>query len=165
MKFIDPIHDEWQKAENDVRPTPRKHLLLTLTQWFALRTQWPKDLAVGVQLANDEEVEALRYDARVLSLVTLEFPRWTDGRAYSQARVLRTRLRFTGEIRATGEVLVDMLPLLQRTGFDAVQLHPGQQLDSAQRSLRFFASHYQGDTLEVRPAFGRERPSVQASLQ
>ena len=164
MKFIDPHHDEWHAADATAQPAPREHALLTLAQWTALRADWPRQVPVGVHLANDETVESLRDDAARLALVTLEFPRWTDGRAYSQARLLRTRLRFTGEIRATGEVLVDMLPLLQRTGFNAVQLRPDQRLDSAQRSLRFFASHYQGDTQEVRPAFGRDATAMQAPL-
>ena len=64
-------------------------------------------------------------------------------------------LRFAGELRATGEVLVDMLPLLQRTGFDAAQLRADQRLDSAQRALRFFADHYQGDVHQTRPLFAR----------
>ena len=89
-----------------------------------------------------------------------DFPKWTDGRAYSQARTLRARLGWRGELRAAGQVLVDMLPLLQRTGFDAVQLRPDQRLDSAERALRFFASHYQGDVVDPRPLFRREPVSA-----
>ena len=75
--------------------------------------------------------------------VVLQFPKWTDGRAYSQAVLLRGRLRFAGEIRGTGQVLADMLPLLQRCGFDAVQLRADQKLESAQRALGYFGNHYQ----------------------
>jgi uncharacterized protein (DUF934 family) len=56
-----------------------------------------------------------------------------------------------------------MLPLLQRTGFDAVQLRPDQRLDSAQRALRFFAGHYQGDALDPRPHFARDSAPPQAN--
>ena len=99
MKFID--HDSGQG-------------LLSLAQWQAARAQGPtgRPLA-GVILANDQDVEDLRPDLAHLDVIALQFPKWTDGRAYSQARLLRTRLGFGGEIRATGEVLVDMLPLLQ----------------------------------------------------
>ncbi len=76
-------------------------------------------------------------------VVVLQFPKWTDGRAYSQAVLLRARLRYTGEIRATGEVLADMLPLLRRCGFDAVQMRADQQLETAQRALGYFDNHYQ----------------------
>jgi uncharacterized protein (DUF934 family) len=85
----------------------------------------------------------------------LQFPKWVDGRAYSQAHLLRKRYRFAGEVRATGEVLVDMLPLMKRTGFDAAVLRGDQSLDVAERALRFFPGHYQGDVTEPRPLFAR----------
>ena len=75
--------------------------------------------------------------------VVLQFPKWTDGRAYSQAVLLRGRLRYAGEIRASGEVLADMLPLLRRCGFDAVQLRADQKQESAERALGYFSTHYQ----------------------
>ncbi len=156
MRFIDPLHDVWHADLDHEQPAPAEFLLLSPAQWQAARATWPAGLPVGIALTNDIDVETLTPDLSHFSLVTLNFPKWTDGRAYSQARLLRTRLRFEGEIRATGEVLVDMLPLLQRTGFDAVELRADQQLESAQRALRFFAGHYQGDTLEPRPAFARE---------
>ena len=78
-----------------------------------------------------------------------------DGRAYSQAHLLRSRYGFPGEIRAIGEVLVDMLPLLHRTGFDAVVLRADQSREAAERALTFFPGFYQGDVLEHRPRFAR----------
>jgi uncharacterized protein (DUF934 family) len=160
MKFVDPQHDPWHTAEGEDGPRPQPaaaaYRLLTLAQWHAVRDVWPRDLPVGVRLDNDVDVEALEADLPRLALVALQFPRWTDGRAYTQARLLRARLRYRGEVRATGEVLVDMLPLLHRTGFDAVLLRADQSLDSAQRALRFFAGHYQGDVHETRPLFRRD---------
>jgi uncharacterized protein (DUF934 family) len=90
-----------------------------------------------------------------MSLVALNFPKWVDGRAYSQAHTLRSRYRFEGEVRATGEVLVDMLPLLRRTGFDAAVLRADQSLDAAHRALTFFPGHYQGDVSDPLPLFGK----------
>ena len=75
--------------------------------------------------------------------VALQFPKWTDGRAYSQAVLLRGRLRFGGEIVATGDVLADMLPLLRRGGFTAVQMRADQEMDSALMALNGFDVHYQ----------------------
>ncbi len=151
MKFIDPLHDAWANAAD--------HRLYSLDDWLARREPATSDdraqQALGVVVNNDQDVEALQPHLMQIALVVLQFPKWTDGRAYSQARLLRTRLRFGGEIRAAGEVLVDMLPLLQRTGFDAVELRADQSLESAQRALRFFAGHYQGDTVEPQPLFGR----------
>ena len=136
-------------------PDPCANRLLSLEQWHAVRDQWPLHLRVGVSLPNDVDVESLAADLPRLALITLHFPKWVDGRAYSQARVLRRRLHFSGEVRATGEVLVDMLPLLQRTGFDAAQLRADQRIESAQRALSFFAGHYQGDVHATQPHFAR----------
>ena len=160
MKFIDPAHDAWHTIGGEdgpiPTPSPKAGALLTLEQWHAVRDHWPADLKVGVIAPNTLDVETLAKDLPRIAVIALQFPKWTDGRAYSQARVLRTRLRFDGEVRATGDVLVDMLPLLHRTGVDAVVLRHDQKLDSAQRALRFFAGHYQGDVHEGRPAFGRD---------
>lgn len=94
-------------------------------------------------LDNTADVLALAGSLPGHPAVVLHFPKWTDGRAYSQAVLLRGRLRYTGSVLATGQVLVDMLPLLQRCGFDAVQLRADQQLAHAREALGFFHSHYQ----------------------
>ena len=94
-------------------------------------------------LDNTDDVLARADEIGAARAVVLQFPKWTDGRAYSQAVLLRGRLRFAGEIRASGQVLADMLPLLRRCGFDAVQLRADQKLEAAQRALGFFSTHYQ----------------------
>ena len=99
--------------------------------------------AAALHLDNTADVLTRADEIHAHAAVALHFPKWTDGRAYSQAVLLRARLRSTGEIRATGEVLADMLPLLRRCGFDAVQLRADQKLESAQRALGFFDNHYQ----------------------
>jgi uncharacterized protein (DUF934 family) len=157
VRFLDTHHDRWHALGGEDGPAvcinPAPHLLLELTQWRAFRAQWPDGMPVGVALPNDSDVEEIVSDLPRLALIALRFPKWVDGRAYSQARLLRSRYRFGGEIRATGEVLVDMLPLLQRTGFDAVVLRADQSIDAAQRALGFFRGHYQGDTQDNRPLF------------
>ena len=119
MKFINSKQDRWHGIFGDDGPmvtlTPAPHSLLSLLQWNSVRASWPKDMAVGVALANDDQVTAITADLPRIALIVLNFPKWTDGRAYSQARVLRSRYRYTGELRATGEVLVDMLD--QRHGW------------------------------------------------
>ena len=157
MKFIERATDSWLLQPDSEIAGPGPHRLLTLVQWQAVRDAWPTDVSVGVLLPNTFDVEDIAADLPRFALVALEFPKWVDGRAYSQARTLRARLRYAGEIRATGEVLVDMLPLLQRTGFDAVVLREGERRSSAERALAFFpAGHYQGDVLQPKPLFARE---------
>jgi len=85
--------------------------------------------------------------------IDLHFPKFTDGRAYSQAYLLRRRLGFTGELRATGDVLVDQLQLMQRSGFDAAVLRADQSLAAAERQLALFADFYQGDAAHPQPHF------------
>jgi len=157
MKLIDPSHDLWTALPADEAPTaPRAHLLLSLTAWRTARRGWPAGLPVGVSLVNTDEIRELSADLQRVDLITLEFPKWTDGRAYSQARLLRARLRFRGEIRAVGQVLVDMLPLLQRTGFDAAVMRPDQNADAARRALSFFSGHYQADPRTPAPLSARQ---------
>jgi uncharacterized protein (DUF934 family) len=161
MKFIDCNFDPWHEVRADdalvAVPAAEPHSLLSLEQWRAVQGSWPTGMTVGVLFENDADIEGLVPDLPRLALVALRFPKWTDGRAYSQARLLRARFRFAGEIRATGEVLADMLPLLQRTGFDAVCLRADQSVATAQRALGFFPQgHYQGDLVEPRPLFARD---------
>jgi uncharacterized protein (DUF934 family) len=160
MKFIDANHDRWHEVTADdslvAVPAAEPYCLLTLAQWRAVRAAWAAPMAVGLVVPNDTDIETLVDDLPRLQLVALAFPKWVDGRAYSQARLLRARFGFTGEIRATGEVLVDMLPLLERTGFDTVKLRADQSIASARRALDFFPQgHYQGDVKQPQPLFAR----------
>ena len=160
MQFIQTAQDPWHAdfGEDGPQPHPpvRAHSLLTLEQWHAVRDTWPADVPAGVALANTVDVETLAADLSRIGLVVLQFPKWVDGRAYTQARLLRARYRFAGEVRATGDVLVDMVPLLARTGFSQAQLRADQKLETAQRALGFFPGHYQGDVLQPKPAFARD---------
>jgi uncharacterized protein (DUF934 family) len=104
-------------------------------------------------LTNTDDVLAQAEAVKAARVVVLQFPKWTDGRAYSQAVLLRARLRFAGEIRATGDVLVDMLPLLRRCGFDSIQLRADQSRETALATLDQFPGHYQGDATGARPVF------------
>lgn len=164
MKFIDTYSDPWHTDVGEdgpqPHPAPAPKRLLTLEQWHAVRDTWPQGTRTGVILANTDEVEGLEADLPRLALIVLQFPKWVDGRAYTQARLLRSRYRFAGEIRAKGDVLVDMMQLLQRCGFDAVVLRHDQKLEAAERALNFFGGYYQADVNERRPVF--QRPATEA---
>ena len=113
--------------------------------------------ATGINVLNVANTE----DPRTLNLegidrVDLNFPKFTDGRAYSQAYLLRRRLAFKGELRATGDVLIDQLVQMERTGFDVAVLREDQNLDFAQAQFDRFKSFYQGDTVTAKPHFARE---------
>ena len=160
MKFIDTRKDAWhmQGGEDGPQPhpNPAPNTLMSLEQWHAVRDTWPTGLVAALAVPNTLDIDSLAGDLPRLGMLALQFPKWTDGRAYTQARLLRTRYRYRGEVRATGDVLVDMLPLLQRTGFDAVCMRHGQRLESAMRALGYFAGHYQGDVTQPLPVFARD---------
>jgi uncharacterized protein (DUF934 family) len=107
-----------------------------------------------LEIANTEDPRTL--DLTVVTRVDLSFPKFTDGRAFSQAFLLRRRLGFKGEIRATGDVLVDQLAQMQRSGFDTAVLRADQSLEVAQTQLERYAGFYQGDAVTVQPIFNRK---------
>ncbi|WP_100226731.1 DUF934 domain-containing protein [Rubrivivax gelatinosus] len=104
-------------------------------------------------LALDNAVDVLerRDEIAAARAVVLHFPKWTDGRAYSQAVLLRLRLRYAGELIAAGDVVGDMLPMLQRCGFDAAQLRADQDPAVALRTLGRFPGQYQRDAVGAQP--------------
>ena len=95
------------------------------------------------------------FDLAGVARIDLHFPKFTDGRAYSQAFLLRRRLGFAGELRATGDVLIDQLVQMERTGFDVAVLRADQNLDFAQRQFDRYRGFYQGDAVTVEPLFAR----------
>ena len=102
-----------------------------------------------IQLANDTDPRTVSLDG--VERIDLNFPKFTDGRAYSQAFMLRRRLGFTGELRATGDVLIDQLVQMQRSGFDVAVLRADQNLDFAQRQFDRYPAFYQGDAVVTKP--------------
>ncbi|MDZ7712182.1 MAG: DUF934 domain-containing protein [Rhodovibrio sp.] len=96
-----------------------------------------RNAALGVRLPNDQPVDEIAPDLHRLDAVVLEFPAFKDGRAYSQARLLRQRHGYTGEIRATGDVLQDQAIFLVRCGFDRfeVDAHTAERWQAALRRI------------------------------
>lgn len=102
-------------------------------------------------LAND--VDALHAKLDGVQRIDLHFPAFTDGRAFSQAYLLRRRRGFAGEIRATGDVLIDQLVQMQRTGFSTAVLREGVDAADAQRQFERFGGYYQADAVNHQPHF------------
>jgi uncharacterized protein (DUF934 family) len=104
-----------------------------------------------VSLTNEVDPLTLRDEIAVAQRVELHFPSFTDGRAYSQAYLIRRRLGFTGDLRATGDVLADQLTQMERTGFSSAVLNGDVDVADAQRQLQRFAAFYQGDAAHDAP--------------
>ena len=111
-----------------------------------------------LQVANDVELAELVASGALegVQRVELQFPKFTDGRAYSQALLLRRRYRFSGDIRSTGDVLIDQLVHMHRSGFSSAVLAEGVDAGAAERQFARYSAFYQGDVLEPRPLFARE---------
>ena len=107
--------------------------------------------ARAVALPNDADPLAL--DLAGVQRIDLHFPKFTDGRAYSQAYLLRRRRGFAGELRATGDVLIDQLVQMARCGFDVAVLREGVDAADAQRQFDRFKGFYQGDATHPLPHF------------
>ncbi|MBU6223674.1 MAG: DUF934 domain-containing protein [Burkholderiales bacterium] len=108
--------------------------------------------APGLSLANDADAHAVSLDD--LARIDLHFPKFTDGRAFSQAFILRRR-GYKGDIRAHGDVLIDQLVQMQRSGFSSVVLRQDQNADHGKKLLTHYTAFYQGDAVHPQPHFAQ----------
>jgi uncharacterized protein (DUF934 family) len=109
--------------------------------------------SVGVRLTTEETVEALAYDLPRIAVVALAFPKFLDGRHYSNARILRERYGFKRELRAVGDVLREQAGFMLRCGFDAFEPADGSTPEQWERATRRFRHVYQRAADDRAPAF------------
>jgi uncharacterized protein (DUF934 family) len=125
-------------------PLPLTACTVPLERWLSEREQLlrhPKP--VGVRLSPEDDLANIIPDLAVLPLIALDFPRFTDGRGFSKARLLRERFGFEGELRAVGHVLSDQLQFMERCGMDAYELSASQDLDLALEAFEQIKVFYQ----------------------
>jgi uncharacterized protein (DUF934 family) len=121
-----------------------KGAIVTLARFQGEReTLFAHRKLVGVRLASNENPHVLKADLARLACVVLEFPKFRDGRAFSWARMLRTRLGFEGEVRAAGDFLFDQIAFLARVGFDAFEVRQDFALADFRRALGEISHPYQ----------------------
>lgn len=120
-------------------------VLVTLARWQAEKAALlAGGRAVAVRLPNTADAHALAADLADASAVVLEFPGFADGRAYSQARILRQEHDYRGEIRATGAaVVIDHYQSMRRCGIDAFELRADQPVEAFLRAAGPFTIAYQ----------------------
>lgn len=149
--------DSWQRLPGDGAPAPAGDLLLSLAQWRARRDEWLARSGgrLAVQLGPSDAPEALADDLARLAMIAIDFPVFTDGRGFSTARLLRERHRYTGELRAVGDIFRDQLFYLSRVGFDAFLLRAGEDGAAALASLDSFSEAYQSSVERPLPLFRR----------
>jgi uncharacterized protein (DUF934 family) len=138
------VSDPWQPVADEAPAPSDGPIVVSFARWQAERASLlGRSAALGVRLKNTDDVKALQPDLQRLGLIVLEFPKYTDGRAYSQARLLREQLGYCGELRATGQVLLDQLLFMQRAGFDAFALERQDAEAAWQKAQRSFTLFYQ----------------------
>lgn len=116
------IADSWQALDDDAPFPIGGHAIVSLARWRAEQaTLAAFGVPIGIILQSSETIDTETDDLARISVVALAFPKFTDGRAYSAARRLR-EIGYAGEIRATGDVLLDQLPLMLRAGFSAFEI-------------------------------------------
>jgi uncharacterized protein (DUF934 family) len=131
----------------DDAPLPEGAVIVSLTRFQNDREALlARNTPVGVRLQSHENPELLGADVNHFSLIALEFPKFRDGRAFSWARMLRTRLGFKGEIRAVGDFLFDQVNYQHRVGFDAWEVPDHFTLEMFNRALAEMTNVYQPST-------------------
>lgn len=156
------VDDRWQVLRladdqtADAVPLPDAATLLPLAVWVARKDEiLARGIAHGVWLDSGEGPEALVGDLDQLAVIGINFPKFTDGRGYSTARLLRERYGYRGEIRAIGDVLQDQLFFMKRCGIDAYALRDDKDIDAALAGLRVFSESYQAAVDQPQPLFRR----------
>jgi uncharacterized protein (DUF934 family) len=122
-----------------------------------------RDAPIGVVWPNNRKVAELAPYLDRLALVVLAFPTFKDGRAYSQARLLRERYGYRGELRAAGQILRDQFLFLVRAGFDALEVAKARDVDAFAAALARYSVFYQAAG-EGRIPAARRRLATKAPL-
>jgi uncharacterized protein (DUF934 family) len=146
------VDDPWLRVADD-QDLPDGPVMVTLERWREQADELADHRgALGIVLGSDQPPELIAGDLHRFALVALDFPAFTDGRAYSYARLLRERHGFTGELRAVGNVLRDQLAFMARCGFDAFEVADDKTARDFEKALGEITVAYQPATDARRPA-------------
>jgi len=136
--------NDWTFVGDEEVLPDRGKIVVSVPRWLKERDTLALRIdEVGVRLKNDASPLSLAQDLSSLKLIEVEFPKFTDGRAYSQARQLRDQLGYRGELRAVGAVLRDQFMFMNRCGIDSVVLPDDKSADGYLAALREFSVWYQ----------------------
>lgn len=155
------VADDWQvlRPPADCAPAaaeiPAGRVLVPLAVWLERHAELTVRGEAAVWLAAGDDPERIAPWLAQLPLIAVDFPKFTDGRGYSTAYLLRSRYGYRGELRAIGDVLPDQLFFLRRVGFDAFALRADKDLRAALAVLRPFSDTYQGSWDNAVPAYRR----------
>ena len=144
IKGREIVDDRWRHLDDDDDLPPEGDIIVSLARWQTERDQLlAHDGGLGLRLAADQSADAIAGDLGHFATVALDFPVFRDGRAYTQARYLRQKHGYRGELRAVGDVLRDQLLFMHRCGFDAMELRPGRDIEDALEAFTELPLTYQ----------------------
>jgi uncharacterized protein (DUF934 family) len=147
------VEDPFTYVRDD-EPLPDGDVIVSLARFRGSRAEL-EGRRIGVRLPGETEPAELAPDLDALSVVALEFAKFTDGRGYSTARLLRERFKYEGELRAVGYVLRDQLLYMSRCGFDAYEIAPGKDPLEALAAFDEQSVRYQPAVDETQPIWRR----------
>jgi uncharacterized protein (DUF934 family) len=149
-------------ADELAQPLPAGPIAVPLATWKERRGELAaRSDPVGVWLKPDDDPREIAGDLEVLPLIAVQFPKFTDGRGYSTASLLRRRYGYRGELRAFGDVGRDQLFYLARVGFDSFRLAEHRDPEAALAAFNDFSVRYQGSVDDPEPLFRRRSVSLQ----
>ena len=156
--------DTWAKAV-DGGPLPETPVILSKKRWLAERaTLAGRNVPLGLKLEPGEPLDDIAGDLAQFSVIALNFPKFSDGRAFSTASLLREKHGFKGELRAVGNVLSDQIPLMRRVGFDTFEVtHAPTRRALLEGRIAEVRLHYQPAVVTEPPA--GTRPWLQAHVR
>ena len=138
------VEDRYVRVDDDAPIPDRVPVIVTAKRFLAEADALiRRDGSLGVSWPNDRRVAELQPWLGHLALVALNFPKFRDGRAYSQARLLREQYGFGGTLRATGDVLRDQFSFLVRAGFDSFEVKKPADARAFAESVARFSVVYQ----------------------
>lgn len=112
-------------------------------------------VAIGVLVRDDDDLSQVAEQLPHIAIIAVNFPKFTNGRGYSIARVLRGRYGYKGELRAIGDIMRDQIFYLSRVGFDAFELRADQDVQQSLDALKDFSEPYQASSDQPVPLFRR----------
>jgi len=150
------VDDTWSYVDDASTVPPDGNVVVTWQRWCDERAPLEsRESAVGVLVPNTMATSEFAESVLERPLVVLEFPKFSDGRAYSQARQLRDTYRFAGELRAFGDVLRDQIFYMHRCGFNAYDPRTRYSLEDLVAGLNDFSVTYQAASDDPRPIYRR----------
>jgi uncharacterized protein (DUF934 family) len=138
------VDDVWAFVEDGHELSPGGCITVSLGRFLSEHEQLlHRNRSIGVRLQVSDDPALLAPHLDQIHLIELQFPKYTDGRAFSQSQLLRRRYQYKGEIRAIGQVLRDQLRLMIRSGFDAMQIDEADAEAVYDFSEKEFSEFYQ----------------------